>query len=70
MNWHDLTRFGFAQPAWLWLLVLPPLLAWRRGRAGGAPAVMYSSTSILQRIGRPRAARAGALSRRAAGAGD
>ena len=60
MNWHDLTRFGFAQPAWLWLLLLPPVLAWWRGGAGGAPAVTYSSTSVLQTLGKPRAARAGA----------
>ncbi len=62
MSWHDLTRFSFAQPWWLLLLLLPALLAWRRGRAGGAPAVMYSSTTILQTLGRPRAARAGAFS--------
>ena len=61
MTWHDLTRFGFAQPGWLWLLVLPPILAWRRGQEGGAPAVTYSSTSILQTLGKPRAARAGAF---------
>ena len=61
MSWHDLTRFSFAQPWWLLLLLLPALLAWRRGRAGGAPAVMYSSTAILQTLGRPRAARPGAL---------
>ena len=62
MNWHDLTGFGFAQPAWLWLLALPALLALRTGRVGGAPAVVYSSTSVLAHIGRPRAARAGAWS--------
>ena len=62
MNWHDLTNFGFAQPAWLWLLALPALLAFRLGRTGGAPAVVYSSTSILQGIGRLRPARAGAFS--------
>ncbi|MBE7212488.1 MAG: VWA domain-containing protein [Gluconacetobacter diazotrophicus] len=62
MNWHALTGFGFAQPAWLWLLVLPVGLALRAGRVGGAPAVVYSSTSVLQSIGRPRAARAGAWS--------
>ena len=61
MTWHDLTRFGFAQPAWLWLLLLPPLFAWRRGAAGGAPAVTYSSTSILAPFGKPRAARSGAF---------
>ena len=61
MTWHDLTHFSFAQPAWLWLLVLAPILAWRRGRAGGAPAVTYSSLSILRPLGKPRAARAGAF---------
>ncbi len=62
MNWHDLASFSFAQPVWLWLLALPLLLALRAGRVGGAPAVVYSSTSVLQQIGRPRAARAGAFS--------
>jgi Ca-activated chloride channel family protein len=61
MNWHDLSNFSFAQPGWLWLLILPPLLALRRGRAGGAPAVVYSSTDVLAAIGKPRAARAGAF---------
>ncbi len=62
MSWHDLTRFSFAQPWWLLLLLLPALLAWRRGRPGGAPALVYSSTVILQTLGRPRTARAGAFS--------
>ncbi len=61
MSWHDLTRFSFAQPWWLLLLLVPALLAWRRGRPGGAPAVVYSSTAILQSLGRPRAARPGAF---------
>ncbi len=62
MSWHDLTRLSFAQPWWLLLLLLPALLAWRRGRPGGAPALVYSSTAILQTLGRPRAARSGAFS--------
>ena len=62
MSWHDLTRFSFAQPWWLLLLLLPAVLAWRRGRPGGAPALVYSSTAILQTLGRPRSARAGAFS--------
>ncbi len=61
MSWHDLTRLSFAQPWWLLLLSLPALLAWRRGRPGGAPALVYSSTAILQTLGRPRTARAGAF---------
>ena len=40
MNWQDLTNFSFAQPAWLWLLAAPALLAFRLGRTGGAPAVV------------------------------
>lgn len=62
MNWRDLSHFSFAQPAWLWLLLLPPLLAALRGRVGGAPAVLYSSTAIFHGIGRPRRSRAGAAS--------
>ena len=62
MFWHDLSRFSFAHPALLWLLLVPLLLLWRRGRAGGAPAVVYSSTDILRQIGRPRPARFGAVS--------
>ncbi len=62
MSLHDLSGFSFAHPARLWLLVLPLLLLWRRGRAGGAPAVVYSSTDILRQIGRPRPARIGAVS--------
>lgn len=59
MAWHDFTRFSFAQPWWLLALVVPALLAFRRGRIGGAPAVVYSSTDILQKLGHPRSERAG-----------
>jgi Ca-activated chloride channel family protein len=62
MNWFEFANFSFARPYWLILLVLPPLLALRRGREGGAPAVMYSSTAVFQGFGRPRTARAGAFS--------
>jgi Ca-activated chloride channel family protein len=61
MSWHDLARFGFAQPLWLGLLAIPLLLGLLRGREGGAVAVLYSSTAILARIGQPRTARAGAF---------
>ena len=62
MAWYDLARFSFAQPWWLLLLLLPILLAFRRGRLGGAPAVVYSSTDVLQTLGRPRSERAGSFS--------
>jgi Ca-activated chloride channel family protein len=61
MSWQDLARFGFERPLWLGLLIAPLLLALLRGRAGGAVAVLYSSTAVLQRLGQPRQARSGAL---------
>lgn len=61
-NWHDLSKFGFAHPWYLLLLVLPLLLALRRGRAGGVPSVVYSSTAAIAHLGKPRTARAGAFS--------
>ena len=62
LNWYELAKFSFAQPWWLLALVLPPALAWRRGKIGGAPAVVYSSTDVLRHLGRPRSERPGRLS--------
>lgn len=62
MTWHDLSRFSFAQPWWLALLAIPLALLMLRGREGQAAAVLYSSTDVLRRIGKPRTARAGGLS--------
>ncbi len=59
MNWYDLAKFSFAQPWWLLGLIVPALLALRRGRIGGAPAIVYSSIDVLQKLGKPRAERAG-----------
>ena len=49
----------FADPAFLWLLLLLPLLALLRGKIGKAAAVRFSSTGILAKISRARKQRAG-----------
>ncbi len=53
--------FALLHPLFLLLLLLLPVLAWLRGRAGGSASVIYSSTSLLQTLGRPRKSRIGAL---------
>jgi len=40
----------FAQPWFLLLLLLLPLLAWLKGRRGGQPAFLYSSVSLVRGI--------------------
>ncbi|MEW6302440.1 MAG: VWA domain-containing protein [Verrucomicrobiota bacterium] len=42
--------FTFAQPYWLTLLLLLPLLAWLRGRHGSQPAFLYSSVQLVKRF--------------------
>jgi len=49
----------FAQPWFLLLLLVIPLLAWFRGRSGPAAALTFSSTSALRSLGKSSAARAG-----------
>jgi len=46
-------NFSFGQPWWLVLLLLLPLAAWLRGRAGVVEAVPYSALSIIRSIGVP-----------------
>ncbi|HEY5895771.1 MAG TPA: VWA domain-containing protein [Chthoniobacterales bacterium] len=53
--------FTFAQPLFLLLLLLIPLLALLRGKRGGTAAVVYSSTSLLRSLGKFRKSRAGAI---------
>jgi Ca-activated chloride channel family protein len=53
--------FSFAHPWVLWLLLLLPLLALLRGRLGGTPGILFSSTSLVLAVGRQRRSRAGAL---------
>jgi len=55
----DLSGLYFAQPHFLWLLLLIPLLAWLKGRFGGTPGVLFSTTRSLSQIGSHRRSRAG-----------
>jgi Ca-activated chloride channel family protein len=52
----------FADPWWLLLLLVLPLLAWLRGRAGDAPAVTFPGVALLRGIGRPTHSRRGGFS--------
>lgn len=54
-------QFGFAHPWVLWLLLLLPILVILKGRLGGTPAVVYSSTGTLKEIGKRRKSRAGGI---------
>jgi Ca-activated chloride channel family protein len=51
----------FTLPWALSLLVLIPLLAWLKGRIGGTPGIVFSSTATLRSIGVRRRSRAGDL---------
>lgn len=57
----DLNLFGatFASPWALLALLLIPLLAWLKGKFGGTPGVVFSSTQTLRSIGVRRRSRAG-----------
>lgn len=57
----DWTFFGmtFAQPWYLLGLLIIPILAYLRGRLGGNPGIIFSSTAILEKVGQRRRWRAG-----------
>jgi Ca-activated chloride channel family protein len=55
----DFSGLVFAQPKFLWLLLLIPLLAWLKGKFGGTPGVMFSTTRTIAKIGGRRRSRAG-----------
>jgi Ca-activated chloride channel family protein len=55
------TGFSFAHPWVLSALALIPLLALLRGRIGGTPGILFSSTSLVLALGKKRRAHAGAL---------
>ena len=49
----------FATPWVLWFLLLIPALSFLRGKIGGTPAVIFSSTKVLEAVGQRRQSRAG-----------
>ena len=55
----DLSSLSFVQPQWLWLLLLIPLISWLKGKIGGTPGVMFSTTKTIAKIGGRRRSRAG-----------
>jgi len=55
----DLSGLAFAQPKFLWLLLLVPVAAWLKGKLGGRPGILFSTTKTIARIGARRRSRAG-----------
>lgn len=55
------SSFEFHDPAWFWLLLLLPLLALLKGRAGRGAAMVFSSTAIAGDVSRQARTRAGGL---------
>ncbi|MGB3210654.1 MAG: VWA domain-containing protein [Desulforhopalus sp.] len=51
----------FLHPELLWLLTLLPLLAFLYGRAGGAPALLFSTTSLVSSLAGARKTRMGTV---------
>jgi Ca-activated chloride channel family protein len=51
--WSYLRECRLAEPLWLWLLALLPVLALLRGARGSGPAVAFSSLHLLREIARP-----------------
>ncbi len=55
----DFSALSFAQPNFLWLLLLIPLVSWLKGKFGGTPGVLFSTTKTIGKIGGRRRSRAG-----------
>jgi Ca-activated chloride channel family protein len=55
------TTFSFAHPWLLLLLLILPLLALLRGKIGGTPGILFSSTKLVMAVGKRRRSRAGAV---------
>ena len=60
--WPWLLECRWAEPHWLWLLLLVPALAFLRGARGTGPAVAFSSLHLLRQISKPGRSAMGALS--------
>ncbi len=56
-----LSDHQFAQPWWLLLLLVLPLIAWLRGQRGGAPSMIFPTAFLLREVARPTRSAAGAL---------
>lgn len=61
MSGLEIFGVTFASPWMLLGLLLIPLLAWLKGKFGGTPGVVFSSTQTLRAIGVRRRSRAGDL---------
>jgi Ca-activated chloride channel family protein len=60
VNIPFLKDFIWAEPLWLWLLLLLPVLAWWRGRPGSAPAVLFPTAFLFRQPGfKSRSSRGG-----------
>lgn len=55
------TGYAFAYPWVLYGLLLIPLLALLKGKYGGTPGILFSSTQLVVAVGRKRRAHAGAV---------
>ena len=51
--------YEFANPWWLLLLLLVPVLMWLRGRQGLAPAFLFPTAGLVSDLGRPTRSRKG-----------
>lgn len=53
------TSFSFVHPWLLLLLLVLPVLALLRGKIGGTPGILFSSTKLVMAVGKRRRSRAG-----------
>lgn len=52
-------NYQLANPWWLLLLLLLPLLAWLRGRKGNAPTILFPTVGLIDDLGTPTRSRSG-----------